>query len=922
MIRADFAVKIAAFLTRPPFAALAPGDPEALAQAALGRPLTPAERSAGAEAERQARGLDIPAWVDDLPSLGPAGGLEFRHPLSGASRDLPVPPGLDPARLQAAAEAAVRALGDNQADDDPERVFLRLWRLLPQALGREENGVPWADLPADGRVPSHTWWEHASVASALAAALPDPAVLVFAIAGAQEFVGTARRTQDSWMGSFLLSYLSWQAVRVVAERFGPDAVLSPSLRGHPLVDRWLVRDRRVAQVEEPGGEALRIGNIPNQFTALVPACAIDEVAGAAEQAVRDAWEHIATGVRQRLEKALAPRFSDIATWAPAWERQMRDLPDRLGIFWGACPWGGADPLDAIDAAASGTAGTADHWRAVCEDLGEARRSFGVAYPWLAGFAAQALSARKNLRDFHQTDPQGEPGHKCTLCGQLSAVHPASIDGGDAGDLSRFWNEARKVDRARGRLKLLGRIRGGERLCAVCLTKRFALDAHFENELGIDRHVFPSTSTVAAAQFLADALSGQDPAVRERLLDHARVVEEQLRDWVIPANLPDGVAKAGSTLSGDSRWTSLRDLDGDWLYPDSFQPEPVRRELGAEARDLPDDRIEACRKSANTLWKQAKASETLRPPPKYYAVVAMDGDNMGEWLKGRRGASWPGVFRADLAEAARRRVGDLTRPSGPAIQLALSDGLRAFSLDLVKPLVDDYQGALVYAGGDDLLALVPAPRLYRFLGDVRRAFVGDHTGWTSAAGRPVRVAGGVGGMTVSAGVAVVHRSHELAQALAQAQGLLAKAKDHLGRNAFSVGLVRRSGELTEAGWSFAGPGGEPLPQLQEVLDLMAAGRVSTRLAYRVGACGWAEGAPSAPWQAEALRAEAIRLSRRHAAGKENRSAAEAAVRGLVEVLRGGLWRDPHGGDRQGSGPDLWATLSGLLLVTAFLSGREG
>jgi CRISPR-associated protein Cmr2 len=70
-------------------------------------------------------------------------------------------------------------------------------------------------------------------------ALDHPAFLLFTLGPVQEFIATARRTQDLWMGSYLLSYLTWQGMRITAERLGPDCLMFPSLFAQPLTDRWL-----------------------------------------------------------------------------------------------------------------------------------------------------------------------------------------------------------------------------------------------------------------------------------------------------------------------------------------------------------------------------------------------------------------------------------------------------------------------------------------------------------------------------------------------------------------------------------------------------------------------------------------------------------------------------------------------------------
>jgi CRISPR-associated protein Cmr2 len=91
------------------------------------------------------------------------------------------------------------------------------------------------------------------------------------------------------MGSFLPSFLIWEAMKGIVEAYGPDCVVYPSLREQPWVDLWLydkgIRARDVAD----RGEFLRryravlqIASLPERFTAIVPA---EEARDLAEAAV-------------------------------------------------------------------------------------------------------------------------------------------------------------------------------------------------------------------------------------------------------------------------------------------------------------------------------------------------------------------------------------------------------------------------------------------------------------------------------------------------------------------------------------------------------------------------------------------------------------------------------------------------------------
>lgn len=157
---------------------------------------------------------------------------------------------------------------------------------------------------------------------------------------------------------------------------------------------------------------------------------------------------------------------------------------------------------------------------------------------------------------------------------------------------------------------------------------------------------------------------------------------------------------------------------------------------------------------------------------YYAVLAMDGDNIGAALTHRSeggcvDADFHRLFSATLAEFAQKKAG---------------------------AIVQAYQGKLIYAGGDDVLALLPL-------------FVRKENGAIATA---VDCAAELGaafrdsmsairrGMTVSAGLSLVHSKDPLQDAVAAARQAEARAKSTLGRGAFSISVMKRSGEIVEWG----------------------------------------------------------------------------------------------------------------------------
>ena len=110
--------------------------------------------------------------------------------------------------------------------------------------------------------------------------------------------------------------------------------------------------------------------------------------------------------------------------------------------------------------------------------------------------------------------------------------------------------------------------------------------------------------------------------------------------------------------------------------------------------------------------------------------------------------------------------------GPALQNALSEALTNFALHSVPDIVDRHMGELIYAGGDDVLALLPAACALRCAGELVATYQRD---WSEDG----RLLPGCRA-TVSAGLAVVHYKEDLRFAL-QAARDAEKAAKSAGRD---------------------------------------------------------------------------------------------------------------------------------------------
>ena len=117
---------------------------------------------------------------------------------------------------------------------DPRRVYHALYTLYEVEWARQ--GLPTS--LADTRAPTHTLFDHAyATALALNLLWPDRKVGGYAvmidIPSIQQIVGAARKTGDFWVGSWMISAITWLTLWPFVWEFGADVLLKPSPRYNP-----------------------------------------------------------------------------------------------------------------------------------------------------------------------------------------------------------------------------------------------------------------------------------------------------------------------------------------------------------------------------------------------------------------------------------------------------------------------------------------------------------------------------------------------------------------------------------------------------------------------------------------------------------------------------------------------------------------
>ncbi len=698
-------------------------------------------------------------------AVGPEQGrLAVRHPVSAQADELRELAVDEPGTLE-----TIGSIVDGLPDARSR--FLALWRLLPERLGTN------ARLPADTRVPDHSLIQHADITAGLWASQEGArgaALLSLSLGPVQSFIATARSVRDLWTGSAILSWLTFQGICPVLDTLGPTALVYPALRGNPLMDLWLRNQRGLKNIVPcPASASRRSPSIPNRFVALVP-WGLDGAEGVAddcEQAVRAAWRRLADAVRGCLSRPLSAINPD---WARRWPAQVDSffevrtatLPVRDVRMDATLARliGGKDSFAEVWPAAERVRGLAD----VIPAGQRPGYEQGSAGRWQAQLemSARLMAAQRSVRHVPatRTAPDAPSPPKCSLLGSYEQMGPADLK-----DSHDFWSEAADQVHVEG-----VRLRAQERFSAIALCKRFAAPAFLASKFGLDPSDlrFPDTATVAAVEWLAKASIDPDQVRHEH-----------------------------------SEW------NGRWLH---------------QKRRVEND--DTC---PQAVWDRLKCARKAQgAPPAYYALLAMDADNMGKWLKGDCAPQIRQVLHPKMV-AYYERLGDKAkagldaeRPVGPALHAAISEALNNFASRIAPEIVEKYEGTMIYSGGDDVLALLPARRAVEAAAELYHAFRGDAEGppgWMERDGRQLLTMGNKA--TLSAGIAFVHYMEDLRLALDAARQAEKAAKDG-DKNWLTLRFMRRSGEHSEAGLAW------PLARwFQQMVALFAKG-ATDRWAYRL------------------------------------------------------------------------------------------
>lgn len=562
----------------------------------------------------------------------------------------------------------------------------------------------------------------------------------FTLGPVQDFVAQARRTRDLWAGSFLLSWLSAQAMKAVIAQGGHIVFPKVTDESNQPIDPLL---RAIFEDPDPNNPTPQIGSIPNRFKARV---ATNFDTKNVEEAVNKGWTDLADAVYNKFVADIAKDHG--SNTKEIWDRQISN-------FWEI------------------------NWV-----LGDQPEEHGEDDRW--------LDVRKNWRSHW---PSAEGGDHCTMMGdyqELSGyIRAKSKSHGEPksqkDQQDEFWNAIRTQNGIDGPLD----IRDNERLCAIALVKRLFPKLGKDKLEEVIRWVpggsedavanWPSTTYMAVAPWLAEIAANQDKvAYLKDYADEAQAIIEanspgyfKKRVSEQATNLATLGALHSETIGNSHKW-KLSHLDGDLLHVHAlrnFRSTYLSdTPLKADGTDNDPVTREKLLTELSKLYKAVKAK-----PRSYYALLLMDGDNLGKML------------REEDPEEVSVALLDFTRQVNPCVN------------------AEKHGGVTIYAGGDDVFALLPLNTAISCATALRSRFTESFRQQ---------------GINATASCAIVYAHHQvpLRHVIHEAHHQLddiAKAKN--GRDSLALAVYKPGGVTAQ--WVSAWPPPSPVERMLELVGAM-------------------------------------------------------------------------------------------------------
>lgn len=640
-------------------------------------------------------------------------------------------------------------------------------------------GALWDILPADTRMPDHPMWHHFGLTSAIYSSLEANkneklCMVVYSITPVQDFISKARKLRDYWTGSVLLSYLAFTGITKVCEELGPDHILYPSLQNQALMEQWLsnkddemkkalqeIKDSVLSKLQE---DSKGIASFPNKFVFICNSSQTEEICAEIGKAIDGEWKGTSDIVKEYIaNKTSSKNSSDF-------NRIWNNARDKYWKYsWAATNFATIENEKELKELLPETKWK-EEFETMCKfnesakENGELVTNYDVSnlYGTTHSLAQGLLAAGKNKPMF-ETVHHSQNGEKCPLCGENEVLNTFSAKNGYTAkeysdNIKLFWDKLRGKENSDE--DNFTQVGKSERLCAVCALKRFL-------PVALKDKNHPLYETLVHSYKKDGFQSTTEMASYEYL----------------------------QTVSDERKKEIVQKLHE---YEFETDDEYLKKEL-----------------------EKSKGFET-----KYYAFLLMDGDKMGDLINGETTeAAWNDVLNIKTKENtpfADKDFAEKRRTINPALHAMISDSLNNFARYGVQPLVNASGGRLIYAGGDDVCAILPLSKAFETADKIRQVYQLSYAQVTKDGSLALLKDEQYGGdddtaplpdmdkivmhlghsenqdktrISLSGAIIIAHHKQPLKEVFQDAKYMLehvAKGKDKSDRNSIAIRLKKRSG----------------------------------------------------------------------------------------------------------------------------------
>ena len=619
-------------------------------------------------------------------------------------------------------------------------------------------GALWDILPADTRMPDHPMWHHFGMTSAIYSSLErnedgskeNLTLVVYSITPVQDFIGKARKLRDYWTGSVLLSYLAFTGITAVMEELGPDHILYPSLQNQALVEQWLgKKNASFANFLEETDENLRKLDEASQSIASFP-----------------------------------NKFVFLCNHKDA-EETCKKIEERIDSEWKSTAGIVRNYLERF----------ADNSRKTrfCEIWDNTVDKF-----WKYSWAATNFATVNNEPELESLLQKEKWLSELETMKEFNSCFKEENNVFPNYDASNLYGATHSLAQgllAAGKMKPTSfkNIQNGEK-CPLC----------GEHEVLND-----SPTDVAAADYNKNITAFWN-RIREKSNNDCEYTQVGKNERLCAICALKRFLPLGNVFTDKSHILHRTLVDS---YPENF---PSTTEMARWEKDCnlsDEDRKKQAQKYHKNEIEAEDANESGDNTDKYYAFLLMDGDKMGDLINGETTeATWNNVINIKKKEStvfASKDFAGKKRTINPALHSMISDSLNNFARYGVQPAVDSGHGKLIYAGGDDVCAILPLSTAFETADKIRKVYqlsYGEVTENGSVelkepSPKMSKIVMHLGHsdkqdktkISLSGAIIIAHHKQPLKEVIQTAHSVLdGVAKEKSGRNSLAIRLMKRSG----------------------------------------------------------------------------------------------------------------------------------